>query len=186
MVEIVNIVAGGDLHRELNLAAVFEEVRDAENVHAELKKASPWQLILRFEEQKGVVVVYRTGKYIIRGGKSHQKYEMIRDGFFELFSDYGVIDSANNISCRIQNIVYLENLGTDIDLNKAILRLGMNRTEYEPEQFPAVVYRPEEVNVVLLVFSSGEVIITGSTSEEEAKETSSLLQDRLQIASASQ
>ncbi|CDK38025.1 TATA-box-binding protein [Halorubrum sp. AJ67] len=39
----------------------------------------------------------------------------------------------------------------------------MEAVEYEPEQFPGLVYRLSEPDVVILLFSSGKVVITGAT-----------------------
>ena len=39
----------------------------------------------------------------------------------------------------------------------------------EPEQFPGLVYRLEEPKVVVLLFGSGKLIITGGKEPEDAK-----------------
>jgi len=41
--------------------------------------------------------------------------------------------------------------------------------EYEPEQFPGLVYRLEEPKVVVLLFGSGKLIITGGKQPDDAK-----------------
>ena len=46
--------------------------------------------------------------------------------------------------------------------------LGLEQTEYEPEQFPGVIYRPPDVPCVFLVFGSGRVVVTGAASAEIA------------------
>ncbi|MDI6639288.1 MAG: TATA-box-binding protein, partial [Methanocellales archaeon] len=38
---------------------------------------------------------------------------------------------------------------------------GLENIEYEPEQFPGLVYRIDEPNVVVLVFGSGKLVVTG-------------------------
>jgi len=40
---------------------------------------------------------------------------------------------------------------------------------YEPEQFPGAVYRMDEPKVVILLFSSGKLVITGAKSEEQVR-----------------
>ena len=40
---------------------------------------------------------------------------------------------------------------------------------YEPEQFPGAVYRMDEPKVVILIFSSGNLVITGAKSEEQVR-----------------
>jgi transcription initiation factor TFIID TATA-box-binding protein len=47
--------------------------------------------------------------------------------------------------------------------------LGIENIEYEPEQFPAIVHRPPQFAVTLLIFSTGKAIVGGTTDREEAK-----------------
>src|SRR5947209_5798337 len=61
---------------------------------------------------------------------------------------------------RIENVVASTSLGRELDL-KAIA-LALCGSEYEPEQFPGLVYRIDEPKVVLLMFGSGKVVCTGA------------------------
>ena len=61
---------------------------------------------------------------------------------------------------RIENVVASTSLGHELDLKAIALALG--GSEYEPEQFPGLVYRIEEPKVVLLMFGSGKVVCTGA------------------------
>jgi len=38
---------------------------------------------------------------------------------------------------------------------------------YEPEQFPGLIHRMSDPHVVLLIFSSGKMVITGAKREQE-------------------
>jgi transcription initiation factor TFIID TATA-box-binding protein len=49
-----------------------------------------------------------------------------------------------------------------------VVALGLDQTEYEPEQHPALIYRPDDPAVVLLVVSSGKLVITGTTDPTPA------------------
>jgi transcription initiation factor TFIID TATA-box-binding protein len=68
---------------------------------------------------------------------------------------------------QIQNIVASANLGMEVLLEKAAYLL--ENTMYEPEQFPGLIYRLTDPKVVLLIFSSGKMVITGAKSEEEVE-----------------
>jgi transcription initiation factor TFIID TATA-box-binding protein len=45
----------------------------------------------------------------------------------------------------------------------------LEHIEYEPEQFPGLVYRLDEPEVVALLFGSGKVVVTGGTSPADAE-----------------
>jgi transcription initiation factor TFIID TATA-box-binding protein len=50
-------------------------------------------------------------------------------------------------------------------LETIAIGLGLEQTEYEPEQFPGLIYRDGESTV--LVFASGKIVCTGLTNLEE-------------------
>jgi transcription initiation factor TFIID TATA-box-binding protein len=39
--------------------------------------------------------------------------------------------------------------------------------EYEPEQFPGLVYRIDEPKIVALLFGSGKIVCTGAKKKED-------------------
>lgn len=169
MVEIVNIVAGGDLNRELDLEAVKSELSNIQWASAEFSGGGHWQLLIRFDEG-GMVILYRTGKYILRGGSSFRNLDILKSNFSDIFEDTLIVPGNGNISYEIQNVVFLEELDFSVDLNQVAIQLEVKNIEYEPEQFPGLIYRPKDFESVMLVFATGKVIITGSTSEQEAED----------------
>ena len=58
-------------------------------------------------------------------------------------------------------------LGAEINLTNITISLGLEHVEYEPEQFPGLVYRLENPKVVCLLSGSGKVVITGARSVED-------------------
>ena len=45
--------------------------------------------------------------------------------------------------------------------------LGLENVEYEPEQFPGLVYRIEEPKVAMLLFGSGKIVCTGAIRTDD-------------------
>ncbi len=62
---------------------------------------------------------------------------------------------------KVQNIVASADLGVDLNLNAIAIGLGLENIEYEPEQFPGLVYRLDNPRVVVLIFGSGKMVVTG-------------------------
>ena len=79
-----------------------------------------------------------------------------------------VIEKAQDEWFSIQNYVCTGELGENLNLNALGIALGLEKTEYEPEQFPGLIYRPEDSEGVVLLFASGRVVITGCRSVENA------------------
>jgi len=63
---------------------------------------------------------------------------------------------------KIENIVASASLGIKIPLEKIVEHL--EGTEYEPEQFPGLVYRIKDPKAAMLIFSSGKIVCTGARS----------------------
>jgi transcription initiation factor TFIID TATA-box-binding protein len=53
-------------------------------------------------------------------------------------------------------------------LNAIAIGLGLENIEYEPEQFPGLVYRISDPKVVVLLFGSGKLVVTGGRKPEDA------------------
>jgi len=64
----------------------------------------------------------------------------------------------------INNIVATFDFGQGVSPWELILNLGFDNIEYEPEIFPAIVYRGGYF--VGLIFASGKCVITGVASEK--------------------
>ena len=72
---------------------------------------------------------------------------------------------AKKFDIKIENIVACTALGIKIPLETLVNHL--EGTEYEPEQFPGLVYRMRDPKVAFLLFSSGKIIITGGRRVED-------------------
>ena len=48
--------------------------------------------------------------------------------------------------------------------------LGLEKVEYEPEQFPGLVYRIDEPKVVVLLFGSGKLVCTGARKPSDVEQ----------------
>lgn len=67
----------------------------------------------------------------------------------------------------IQNIVVKGDFGVELDLDVLSIGLGLERCEYEPEQFPGIIFRSEH-GATVLIFRTGNYLITGAKSYANA------------------
>ncbi len=61
---------------------------------------------------------------------------------------------------NIENVVASTYLGQELDLNK--IEEALDGAEYNPQQFPGLVYRLDDPKVVVLLFGSGKMVCTGA------------------------
>src|SRR4030042_1362814 len=69
---------------------------------------------------------------------------------------------------KIQNIVATASLGKPVPLTK--LARTQPNTEYNPETFPGLVLRVKEPKSAVLVFSSGNLVCTGTKSTTQVRQ----------------
>lgn len=164
-VKIVNIVGSAALGIEIDLYTLAEDIPEAEynpdNYHG---------MYLRFGDDAPLVTLYRSGKYIITGANSTEELFELRGEVIEQLAEIGIVSDGVDDGFSIQNFVCQGDTGQTVNLNAAAIGLGLEQTEYEPEQFPGLVYRPDKYDCVLLLFASGKVIITGASKIEMAQQ----------------
>ena len=69
---------------------------------------------------------------------------------------------------NIQNMVASGDIKMDLNLNSLALKLP--NTEYEPEQFPGLVFKLPGTRATFLLFSNGKIVCTGTRSEASLRE----------------
>lgn len=161
-VEIQNVVATASLNQEIDLLAI---VKNFMNVEYRPKKFPG--LVFRLKRPKTATLIFTTGKMVCTGAKSEKiAGTAVRKVVREL-KNAGFIITGRPVII-IQNIVASADVGGQVDLEEASYVL--DNIMYEPEQFPGAVYRMKEPKVVILIFSSGKLVITGAKKEEQVYE----------------
>jgi transcription initiation factor TFIID TATA-box-binding protein len=155
-IRIENVVASTSLSDALDLQSIALTLDGAEYEPEQFPG-----LIYRLKQPKTAILLFRSGKVVCTGGKSmHEVEESIRLVATQIKKSGEKITMHPKI--EVQNIVATSDLGCEINLNSIAVTLGLDRVEYEPEQFPGLVYRLDEPRVVLLLFGSGKMVCTGA------------------------
>jgi len=172
-IHIENVVASSDIGQELALDQLAIDLDGAEYNPEDFPG-----VVYRLQEPKSATLIFRSGKVVCTGAKSvddvHDALEIVFDDLRELDID---VDSKPPI--EVQNIVSSASLDQSLNLNAIAIGLGLEQIEYEPEQFPGLVYRLDDPDVVVLLFGSGKLVITGGTETDEAQQALMHVQDRL-------
>ena len=123
-------------------------------------------LILRLEKPKTTALIFKSGKMVVTGAKSTEQLIEAVKRIIKLLRKHGIrIISKPRI--QIQNIVASGDINAFINLERAAYLL--EDSMYEPEQFPGLIHRMSDPKVVLLIFSSGKMVITGAKQESEVE-----------------
>jgi transcription initiation factor TFIID TATA-box-binding protein len=87
------------------------------------------------------------------------------------------IEIGEKPDITVQNMVASSELDATLNLNRIAFELV--GTEYEPEQFPGLVYRLDEPKVVFLLFSSGRIVCTGGKTYDDVENGIEKLKENL-------
>ncbi|KAJ2901792.1 transcription factor TFIID [Zalerion maritima] len=149
-----NIVATVNLDCRLDLKTIALHARNAE--YNPKRFAA---VIMRIREPKTTALIFASGKMVVTGAKSEddsklasRKYARIiqKLGFHAKFTDFKIQNIVG--SCDIKFPIRLEGLASR----------HHNFSSYEPELFPGLIYRMIKPKIVLLIFVSGKIVLTGA------------------------
>ncbi len=161
--KIENIVASTKVNDSLDLVALAAQIPGAEYN----KQRFPG-VVLRMQNPKIAALVFGSGKVVLTGAKSLENLTKGLEYLVALLKDLK-INILDNPTYTVQNIVTSADLGSRINLNKIAMSFNLDKIEYEPEQFPGLVYRLDDPKVVVLLFGSGKLIITGGKKTLDAQ-----------------
>ncbi len=136
-------------------------------------------LVYRTQDPKSAALIFRSGKIVCTGAKSTDAVRESLDIVFDELRDLQ-IPVEDEPEIIVQNIVSSADLGRNLNLNAIAIGLGLENIEYEPEQFPGLVYRLDEPEVVALLFGSGKLVITGGKQVEDARQAVDVIVKRLE------
>lgn len=163
---IENFVGSGNLDTEINVPELAVDLPNA------TYSADDFPGLIydpMSPDVDATILVFRTGKLICTGASSESVARAALDEFHSDLRETGI--DFEQAELRVQNIVGVVDFQQRLNLNAAAVGLGLERVEYEPEQFPGLVYRPENADVVCLLFGSGSMVVTGAQEEEDIHET---------------
>src|SRR6056297_1132852 len=125
-------------------------------------------LVLRIKEPKSAVLVFSSGNLVCTGTKSVPQVRKVIDEVIKQLKKVNVTVTIKP-KITVQNIVASGTINLQLNLN--YLALEMENTEYEPEQFPGLVYKLEDPNATFLLFSNGKLVCTGTKNKQELEES---------------
>lgn len=161
-IEIQNVVASTGIGQELDLETLVADIPGAE-----FNPENFPGLVYRTQDPKAAALIFRSGKIVCTGASSVNGVHEAIDTVFKKLRDLGIpFDDSPEIT--VQNIVSSADLGESLNLNAIAIGLGLEDVEYEPEQFPGLVYRMDGPDVVVLLFGSGKIVITGGKQPADA------------------
>jgi len=161
--KIQNIVATTSLGKDVPLTKLAKTIQNTEY--------NPEQfpgLVLRVKQPKSAVLVFSSGNLVCTGTKSISQVKEVIEQVIKTLKKINV-KITEKPKITVQNIVASGNINIPLNLN--FLALELENTEYEPEQFPGLVYKLIEPNATFLLFSNGKLVCTGTKNNAQLNDS---------------
>ncbi|KAJ2765995.1 TATA-binding protein (TBP) [Coemansia nantahalensis] len=154
-----NIVATVNLDCRLDLKTIALHARNAE--YNPKRFAA---VIMRIREPKTTALIFASGKMVVTGAKSEDDSKLAARKYARIVQKLGF--PAKFTDFKIQNIVGSCDVKFPIRLEGLAYSHGAF-SSYEPELFPGLIYRMVKPKIVLLIFVSGKIVLTGAKVRDE-------------------
>ncbi len=136
-------------------------------------------LVLRIKKPKSAVLVFSSGNLVCTGTKSISQVKEVIEQVIKQIAKIGV-RITDKPKITVQNIVASGSI--DLNLNLNVLALQLENTEYEPEQFPGLVYKLVDPTATFLLFSNGKLVCTGTKNKQQLEESMNQLNKNVREA----
>ena len=160
-IKVQNIVASTSFADKLDLDVIAQSLEEAEYEPEQFPG-----LVYRLSSPKTATLLFRSGKANCTGAKNIEDVKTTINIIAEKLKKLGV-EVYKDLGIVIQNIVATADLGGELNLSEVAISLGLENVEYEPEQFPGLVYRIKEPRVAMLLFGSGKIVCAGARKIED-------------------
>jgi transcription initiation factor TFIID TATA-box-binding protein len=172
-IKIENIVANAKISEDINIQDLVEKIPELIYNPDDFKGAT-----FKLDYPKTAVLILPSGKVICTGATKMEEVEQSIRRLTEKIVNVG-INVNTNPSIETQNIVASTDLNKELDLSFISKSLMLKNVNYEPEQFPGLIYNLDDIGVIVLVFSSGKIISTGSKSLDDASKAIEMMKEKL-------
>ena len=172
-IKIENIVASTTIAKELDLMSIASTWEDVEYEPEQFPG-----LVYRLKEPRTATLLFGSGKANCTGARTVEGVHKTIETLVKRLKEAG-IPVIEHPEIVVQNIVATYDLGKELDLNAIAVGLGLENIEYEPEQFPGLVYRLTDLGVVVLLFGSGKIVCTGARHEKDVELAVEKITERL-------
>lgn len=157
--KLQNIVSTVSLGCKLDLKRIALHARNAE--YNPKRFAA---VIMRIREPRTTALIFSSGKMVCTGAKSEDESRLAARKYARIVQKLGF--DAKFLDFKIQNMVGSCDVKFPIRLEGLVLTHSQF-SSYEPELFPGLIYRMVKPRIVLLIFVSGKVVLTGAKVRNE-------------------
>jgi len=172
-IKIENIVSVAKICDALDVSLIYEKIPESSYNPEEFNGVS-----IKDDEKKTAAIILYNGKIVSTGAKTIEDSEKnlkktikkIKDIGFEIKKDYKI---------EIENIIVSKDLKKEMHLSSISQALILQNIDYQPEKFPGLIFRPEDLCAVVILFNTGKIVCTGTKNVDDAACAVNMMEEKL-------
>lgn len=157
--KLQNIVSTVNLKCELELRDIALKTKNSE--YNPRRFAA---VIMRIKEPKTTALIFASGKMVVTGARSEEDSRKASRQYAKIIQRLG--NRVRFAEFKIQNIVGSCDVKFPIKL-EGLYSSHCKFCSYEPEMFPGLIYKMADPKIVLLIFVSGKIVLTGAKERHD-------------------
>ena len=160
---IQNVVASAALFVDIPLEKLATKL-----INTEYNPEQFPGLVLRLKSIRVTALIFSSGKIVVTGVKSEA---LVPDAVTAIQKELAKADiiCTKKPTMKVENMVASGDISMKLNLTE--LAFNLPTAEYEPEQFPGLVYKVPNDHITFLLFSTGRIVCTGAKNEGEIKKS---------------
>jgi transcription initiation factor TFIID TATA-box-binding protein len=172
-VNIENIIASAKLAESFNLDDLAISIENSKYNPDEVPAVA-----LHRSDPKTAILIFSSGKATFTGAKTLSELETLVVKIISELEKTGFIINQDP-EIEINSIIASSDFNMDLNLVNIVNNPLFEDVEYNPGEFPGVIYRINELSAVFLIFSNGKIVCTGFKKIEDLTRVMSNIEDKL-------
>ena len=172
-IKIENIIVSAQVSDALDIKSLAEKIPGSNYNPDDFSGLS-----VKFKDLNVAVLILPSGRIVCTGAKKMDDVDStinkivnnLRKVGFNIKEDYTV---------ETQSIIASTDLKKEMHLSSISKGLILQHVDYEPEHFPALIYRADDFGAVLLLFSSGKLVCIGAKKLEDTTCAINMMKEKL-------
>lgn len=172
-IEIENIITSAKISEIFNIKLLSGKIKDCNYNPLEFDGLS-----IKYDNENIAVLILGTGKVFCTGAKDindafnkiKKVINQIKKIGFDIKKDYEII---------IENIIVSADFKKELNLTNISKGMMSQDVDYQPDVFPGLIYKMDDLHTILIIFNSGKIVCIGAKNIDSATNSINKMEEKL-------
>jgi transcription initiation factor TFIID TATA-box-binding protein len=173
---VENVIATAKVGENLNLFKISTSIEGAD-----YNPETFPGIIFNLKNPKTVILIFRSGRVVCTGAHSLEDARAAIDIIVKKLESAEIEVDADP-EMKVKTIITSTDFGKELDLREIADILDKEKVEYDPDEFPGLIYKIREQGPEFLMFKSGVIVCTGCKKTKQIEKFVGEISDKLNDA----